>query len=411
MCLLHLLYRLAEKGELTIFAAHLDHGLRAASAGDGRFVSEYCGERGIPLTALAADAARYARENKLGVEEAGRRLRYAFFDETARKYGAGRIATAHTASDNAETVILNLTRGAGTKGLCGIPPVRGNIIRPLLCATREEIVAYLDDNGVPHVEDLSNESDEYTRNRVRHHIIPELCAINPRFVETIAAHTELLARDEAFMDRQADIFLSERLRARKIPAAALLAAPRPIVSRALRKISGRSLEDKHIDAVLSLCGGDNPSGSVRLPAGVCRREYGDIIFGDAQPEGQALAPLTLKVGETAEIPELNMAVSCEKAEFVCKVNKSFNTFLFAKDKLCGNIVVRSRISGDRISLKGRGGTKTLKKLFIDEKTPRSRRSLIPVIADDRGPIAVYGLGQETRTLPGSRDECILVSFV
>ena len=179
MCLLHLL---SAREDLTVLAAHYEHGLRGEeSLRDADFVAAWCAQRGIPCTVEHGDAAAYARDHGMGIEEAARELRYAFLERTADALNCDRIATAHNADDNAETLLLNLCRGAGTAGLRGIPPRRGRIVRPLLDCTREEIEATLRDAGVPHVEDGSNRSLDYRRNRLRHQVLPLLRDLNPRF--------------------------------------------------------------------------------------------------------------------------------------------------------------------------------------------------------------------------------------
>jgi tRNA(Ile)-lysidine synthase len=157
MCLLHWL---GNQKDLHLCAAHFEHGLRGEeSRRDAAFVAEYCAAHKIPCAVEHGDVAAFAREKGLGIEEAARELRYAFLERTAADWDCDRIATAHNADDNAETLLLNLVRGAGTAGLSGIPPRRGKIVRPLLGFTRREIEAYLNEHEIPHVEDSSNASD------------------------------------------------------------------------------------------------------------------------------------------------------------------------------------------------------------------------------------------------------------
>jgi tRNA(Ile)-lysidine synthase len=175
MCLLHVLINLSARYDLRIEAAHFNHMLRGdESDRDERFVLGECEKLGVPCHVGRGDVSAYARESGMGTEEAGRKLRYDFFYETAKKIGASRIATAHNGDDNCETVIMNMLRGTGLTGLCGIPPVRGIVIRPLLTVTRSGIEEYLRENNIPHVEDSTNRSDDYTRNRIRHRVIPAL---------------------------------------------------------------------------------------------------------------------------------------------------------------------------------------------------------------------------------------------
>ena len=158
-----------------VCAAHYDHGLRGEeSTRDSRFVADMCRELGVECLTGRGDVRSYARERRLGTEEAARELRYAFLQEAAGKMGAQLIATAHNAGDNAETMLLALARGAGLRGLGGIPPRRGNIVRPMLAVTRAEVEEYLAARGIAHVEDSTNALDDYARNRLRHQLREEV---------------------------------------------------------------------------------------------------------------------------------------------------------------------------------------------------------------------------------------------
>ena len=180
VALLRFLAVLREEYRWELIVCHIHHGLRGAEADrDEQFVRELAGQLGLPYTVRHIDAAALALENHLSVEEAGRNARYAFFAETAGE--GGRIATAHTLDDTIETVLMNLIRGTGLHGLCGIPRTRGNIVRPLLDVTRAEVEEYLALLGQPYCTDSTNLSDDYTRNRVRHDILPRLRELNPNF--------------------------------------------------------------------------------------------------------------------------------------------------------------------------------------------------------------------------------------
>ncbi|MCM1150094.1 MAG: tRNA lysidine(34) synthetase TilS [Butyricicoccus sp.] len=204
VCLLHLL----KSGGADVVCAHFNHRLRGAESDrDERFVRALCEKLGVECLTGAGDVARRAAENSIGTEEAARALRYEFLFESAEKCGADRIATAHNAEDNAETVIMNLARGAGLRGLGGIPPRRGKIIRPLLQTTREEIIAYLAENGLGHVEDSTNAADAFARNRLRHHVLPVLRQQNEAAVLNIARAAELFRADEEYFREAARHFM------------------------------------------------------------------------------------------------------------------------------------------------------------------------------------------------------------
>lgn len=410
MCLLSLLLEAAQERSLSIAAAHFNHCLRGGESDrDERFVREFCEREHVPYTAGSGDVSVYAEKHGLGTEEAARILRYDFLEKTA---GQGSlIATAHNADDNAETVILNLTRGSGLRGLGGIPPVRGRIIRPILCFTRSEIEEYLGKNGIPHVEDSTNAEDIYARNRIRHIVMPVLREINPNVSGTIGRSSKLLRTDEEYFSSQADAFFNSLPDKARIPADKLLQLPASISSRVIRAASGeRNLSACHVQAVLKLCESEDPSASVSLPGITVSREYGSVVFSPQTDGIQGFSPVTLSEGESAEIPELNLRAVCTGGICTSKIHKSFTVFLFKKTGLCGRIIIRPRLEGDSIAVFGRSGTKTLKKLFIEEHIPARKRSAVPVIADEAGVIAVPGIGTDRRVFAQSGDEIIKIEF-
>ena len=171
MYLLENLRKLAPERDFSVACAHFDHCLRGEeSRRDRRFVEDWCRAHNIPCTVGEGDVRAHAAACGRSIEETARELRYEFLDRTADALGADRIATAHTADDNAETLLLNLARGTGLKGLCGIPPVRGRLVRPMLTVTSAEVLRWLEENRIPHVEDSTNETDDCARNVVRHRV-------------------------------------------------------------------------------------------------------------------------------------------------------------------------------------------------------------------------------------------------
>ena len=199
VCLLALLCAWREPRGISIRALHVHHGLRGAEADrDECFVRALAEQLGLPCAVSRIDAAALALRDHISVEEAGRTARYAFFAQTAGE--GGRIATAHTLDDSIETVLMNLVRGTGLRGLCGIPRIRGNIVRPLLDCTRAEVEDYLGALGQPYCTDSTNLTDDYTRNRIRHDILPRLCALNPNFPGAMARMLPRLAAQQALTD-------------------------------------------------------------------------------------------------------------------------------------------------------------------------------------------------------------------
>ncbi len=418
MCLLSMLNEYAQSGAIRISAAHFDHGLRGEESDrDAEFVRLFCADNDIPFFFGAAKVRAYAEANGLSIEMAARELRYEFLRRTAQKIEADRIATAHTADDNAETLIMNLVRGSGLKGLCGIPPVRGNIIRPILFMTRAEVLDYLNSNGIPHIEDSSNDEDIYLRNRLRHKVIPQLKELNPRFVEAASETAELLAEDEAYLSYLANKVLWSTSREAcgiRLPADELKKLPRPVIARVIIGVA-EELKVPHsrpmIDGIAELAFSPSPSAQRSFSGGLSViREYGDMIFTRLPLETKTFLPVRLEPYLTVRIPELGLDISYSPEVSKEKINNSFNTFLFKSDAIYGKITVRPRKTGDRITFSGKKGSKTLKKLFIDEKLPLRLRDSIPVFADEKGVIAVMGYGTDIRCVPSPGDKLSMVSI-
>jgi len=371
MCLLEIMRHISYEYGFDIAVAHYNHELRGEESDrDETFVMERCEEHGIPFYSGRGDVAKFAKKRGLSIEEAARDMRYEFFYDTAGLAGADKIATAHTMDDNAETIILNLARGAGTNGMSGIPPVRGAVIRPLLRITREEVIAFNNEREIPYVEDSTNLLDIYTRNKVRHTIIPMFKELNPRFNEAASTAAELFRADEEFIADIADLFIQDCCAGLTTEAADLAVLPFSVSSRVIRKLYGGSLSYKHVKDVLALSAGDNPSASLSLPGMIVYREYNRIIFNPAQNENEEeFAPIYPTIGNSFIILKLGLKITCKSVIYddnMCKseINKTFTTFLFKNIDICGKMSVRSRCVGDRIKLKGQNCTKTLKKLFI-----------------------------------------------
>ncbi|MGH8058279.1 MAG: tRNA lysidine(34) synthetase TilS, partial [Candidatus Entotheonellia bacterium] len=198
MALLHALYRLRDSFPVQLIVAHLNHRMRTEAATDAQFVAARAQEFGLPYVSAAIDVPAYRQRHKLSPEDAARRVRYAFLQATAAEHQAQRIALGHTANDQAETVLLRMLRGTGPRGLAGIPPVRGSIIRPLIRVHRHEVLTFLRAHGVPFREDPTNQQREYRRNQVRLDLLPLLQQrYNPRIVEALCSLADLLAADEA----------------------------------------------------------------------------------------------------------------------------------------------------------------------------------------------------------------------
>ena len=409
MCLLSLLRSILPPLEIRLAAAHFNHNLRGnESLRDEIFVRSFCAANSIELFTGGGDIAALASANGLGIEEAAREARYAFLSDTAKKNGFDYIATAHNADDNLETIIFNLARGTGLRGLSGIPPVRDNIVRPLLSVSRDDIEAYVLENEIAYVTDSSNLSDEYSRNRIRHTVIPLLKEINHAAVDNAFRASRLLRGDDDFIQSLAADFIASHGSGGRLPAAALAALPRPVAARVIRSMTGRNLSEAHVSAVLDLCTDGSPSASRNLPGVRALREYEYIVFGDKMPG--IIPPGVISPGDNFSLYPGGPRITCKIVRVPPDIHSSLNIFYFKPDSICGRIFVRSRQSGDSIKLQGRGLTKALHKLFIEAKIPREKRELVPVFCDGRGLLAVggFGISEHAAAMPG--ENAILIEI-
>ena len=370
MALLWAMYLLKEKLGITLEAAHFNHGLRGAESDrDARFVQDFCAGYGITLH-LEAGAVH---PGKKGLEAAAREARYTFLESLP-----GKIATAHTADDNAETLLMHLVRGTGLKGLGGITPVRGRIIRPMLTVNRTEVLAFLEEYSIPYVSDSSNDTDDFLRNRLRHRVMPLLREENPRFAENLTQMALQLRQDEAVLESLDTQELPAVSQLRTMPAARRSRA----LAAFLKRCGVKEPEREHIALAESLVFSQKPSARASFPGGitVCR-DYDRLRLQDLADTWQ---PVRLPVFGQVQIGSYR--ITCRPATEFCRTPSRFTVLPQ------GEIRVRPRQAGDSIHLTG--GNRSLKKLFIDRKIPADRRDQIPVLCDAGGILAVCGIGAD-----------------
>ena len=403
MCLLHLL---TSQG-LDVTAAHFEHGIRGEeSLRDAAFVETWCKARGIPFVLGHGDAPGYARAHGMGLEEAARELRYRFLREAMEETRAELILTAHNRDDNAETVLLNLIRGSGTAGLCGVPPMRGAILRPLLTVSREEIEAYLTAHSVPHVEDSSNQSDDYTRNLIRRRVMPLLREINPRFSEAAARTARLARRDEDCLSALAAEFLKGELKDESLSLKALCSLHPAIASRVVRQLfPGLSME--RCEAVLAFARG-REYGILELPGRVIRREQGRLYLSAGRTIQLPDRPLI--PGEGLLIPELGLRIETERTVYRGEIHDLFKTSYLKYEIVSTDLLCTGRRPGDSLRPLGRGVRKSLSALFKEAGFTRERRDAALILRDGAGPLLVRGLALDERARPRIGGEALKVSF-
>ena len=408
MCLLHLLKSLEAERGIRVAAAHFEHGLRGEeSLRDMAFVEDWCRSREIPCVTERGDTRALAAAEHLGLEEAARKLRYEFLARTAERLGCARIATAHTADDNAETLLLNLVRGSGTRGLGGIPPRRGKIVRPLLETERTEIEAYLAANGVPHVEDSSNGSLAFSRNRLRREILPLLRELNPALNEALGRTAALLRQDDEFLCGIAEEWLENNFSGESLPLAELRALHPAVAARVVRAVCPQSLSAAQTESVLRFAEGTELA-YLDLPGLRLRREQGRLFLRNAEPP--EITPRRIVPGEATAYPELGLRVRAEKCPAGgTEVNSPFNSFCLGYEKIKGDIVCTGRRPGDRMHPAGRGLGKSLKALFLEAGMTRDERSRALVFRDDLGILAVFPLALDERAAPAPDEELLLLT--
>ena len=397
VALTHLLCALAEELRITVRVCHFNHRLRgSASDADEAFCRDFAARLGVPVEVGSADVAAWAKEHGQSVEEAARICRYAFFETLE-----GKVATAHTADDQLETVLLNLLRGTGLKGLGGIPERREKYIRPLLDVTRAETEAYLKEHGLAHREDATNENDDCVRNRLRHHVTPLLRAENPNWQENVSRMTALLREDEALLQKLADGLLI-RTEDGGVELPPLREAEKPLRTRALRTLLRNcaipKLTAAHILSVEALLNGTEGTASVDLPGEwVAKRRY-DRLYFEMETPG-SFAPVSFSVPGEAFLPELGLTVRVGEDEDGIPVGVS---------QLTGEVCVRPPKSGDKLRLPG--GTKELRRILTDKKIPADRRGLVPVVACGEAVLAVRGIGGNRDCLPHESETTYFITF-
>lgn len=404
---MYLLCRLLEgagPGNYTVRCAHYNHRLRDSAARDEQFVQRWCQSLGIPLAVGAGDVAGQAARSGRGLEETARDMRYAFLRDAAARTGCALIATGHHSGDNAETVLMNLIRGCGLAGLSGIPERRGALIRPMLTVTRAEIGAYLTAHSIPHVEDESNGDQSYTRNKIRHQLLPLLEELNPAASAHIAAAARIAAEDDAELTRQAQQLLAlceETAAGLSIPASALSGAPRPLAIRALRRLAPGA-RAVHLEGLLALCSDSRPSGRLDLPCGAAQRVYDRLVlsYADGPPPP---GPAVLSPGVTSWGA---WRIACTPALCPAKAYLSPEEFYLRP----GGYLIRPRQEGDKIRL-GHRPQKTIKALMIERRVPRCERAFIPVLAAADGAMAaVGGFGPHWDALAQPGDPCLHITI-
>lgn len=396
-----LIHFLKTQLKLRVYACHINHMLRGEESDrDKAFVLKFCSEQGIELYSEDVDVTEYASRNGVSIEEAGREIRYTVFEKARVHFGADKIATAHSLSDNAETLLLNLSRGCGLNGLCSIPAVRGVIIRPLLYLSRQEIEQYCLDHSLCYVIDSTNLESVYTRNKIRLEVIPKLTAVNPQFVHSVSKTISTLTCENEYMSEVTERAYEDALRSDgSLSIDKLCEQHIAIRHRMLYKFLDQNNIPRSSDLITRLnhiveC--DKGKISVKSNIFVEVKKHTLQISDNTNILDYFEYPLELGefVDDVGECYTIKLCDS-EETQTLKKIYRKLLYICCDYDKIIGKIFIRQRKSGDKITFLGRG-TKSIKKLFIDDKLTAAAKSQTLVFADDEGAFALMGYGEDVR---------------
>ena len=402
--LLDMVVRYAEKNQAKVYAAHVNHGIRGKEADrDEEFCRKAAKKYGIEIFILRADVPEIARQTGKSIETAARDVRYEYFSKLMTEKNIPILCVAHNADDNFETILFNISRGSGLSGVCGIPRTRdfegGIIIRPLLEMSKEDINKYCSDNNIDYVIDSTNTDTEYTRNRIRSCVIPELKSICPGAERAAARLSATLREDSLCLESMATWFLDEARDGFFIETEKLCGSPYSIASRALMSLyteisNGGSLEYTHIKSLFELAERSVPHSSLDLPGNikaVIENSRLGFVITDSAKKDLSYDPFYLELKEGCNhISEINTDIALEYTENNINIYKKSMNLLIDSAKIVGVLYARDRRTGEKIRINSMG--KSIKKLLCDNKVPLELRNRLPVICDDTGIIGMPFIG-------------------
>jgi tRNA(Ile)-lysidine synthase len=398
--LFHLLRLLRDELGYNLYCAHVNHLYRGEDAySDEKFAMDLCDKYGIKCFILRKHASEYAKELNMTEEEAGRKMRYDFFNGILEDMGGGYISTAHNYNDQVETLLQRIIRGTGIDGLVGMEFKVRNIIRPILDVKRCELEKHLHDNGYEYCIDKTNLEAIYGRNRIRLDFIPFVEEnYNPRFQDSIFRLSQTVKNDREIIEESVrkaykDVLVSEkgniRLDLEKFNGLVKGLKTR-ILRHSIEKLKGNlvNVEFSHLEQVLSICERKNTGKTVTLTENISIGiEYGEIVV-KAKEEIKDYV-YNISIGDSIIIGEAEVELKTYMIDYE-KYDKSFNRILVDCDKIKGGLIVRNRRPGDRFVPLGMKGQKKLKNFFIDERIPRDKRNKVPVLADEENIIWIAG---------------------
>lgn len=387
MALLYLLKSLQTEYAFELEAAHVNHCLRGdESDRDEKFVRDTCRMLEVPLHVLKVDVAKEAANSGEGIEECGRRIRYSFFDSLKK----GEIATAHHLNDQAETVLLHLTRGSGLRGLCGIAPVHDGIIRPLISCSRSSIESFCSENNIPYITDSTNASDDYARNRVRHHVVHKLTDLNPAFLQSVDRCVDTLREDNSFLEACAeDLLLSAKCKF-GFQVDAFRKAHPSIRRRAIeillraKMMQSPTYDHIHLCEAMLLDG-----GAVQTEQDVKLCAYGGILYFEKPLRDAWKSDIS---DGKANLPFGSAKIDILYNENIQNVHKPDLAKYICCDTITSDVYFRSRKPGDSMRRVNSECTKTIKKLMEENGIPDCYRNDIPILTDGERVLWIEGIG-------------------
>ncbi|MBM4765297.1 tRNA lysidine(34) synthetase TilS [Bacillus sp. B15-48] len=414
LALLHYLWRMKEKFDLNLLALHVDHMFRGAeSYQDALFVRDFCEERKIPFEMIQVNVPEYMKSSGKSSQTAAREQRYQFFEKAMKKHRMELLALAHHGDDQIETILMRLTRGSSGKARAGMPFSRpiadGQIIRPFLCLTKAELESYCEDHQLKPRLDPSNEKDFYIRNRFRRHVLPFLKKENPHVHVHFQRFSEELEKDDEYLIELTNTEMNKVMRktegAVTLRIDDFLAMPIPLQRRGIKLILDylykelpTSLSAIHIDSIYSMIQNPHPSGSLDFPNGLkITRSYGDLYF-EANPVDYEPFSIEINGPGLVKLPDGGMLEAKYWTNQLGEMQKDWSFYVNMSDTNFP-LIIRTRRTGDRMSVKGMTGTKKLKDIFIEKKIPLFARDQWPVITDSNDKILwVPGLKKSSDTV-------------
>ena len=417
--LIYILNSLKKKLKIKLFAAHLDHKIRTKdSALDAAFARKTSKKLGIPFIVEEFDVPSFAKQNKLNLEDAARRARYEFLERAAAKFGADRIALAHTADDNIETFLMRLIRGTGMKGLMGIPPVRERIVRPLIRIFRDEIEVYLRSKNITPRIDKTNYETKYLRNRIRRNLLPALKSYNPHIKASLVRAIDAANVIQNFIELKAKEALKETISLKtageiRLDAGKFSSLDPSLKGEVLRLAIGSVKKDLmdisfvHIDDIIKQTG--KKRAELDLPGIYILINKGFISISRSKPQKSKpgyFSHLLEVPGEMKDegkkfMIEADVMVSVPTSELHKK--DPYQAYL-DYDKIAKPLIVRNRMPGDVFSPLGLKGSKKLQDIFVDEKIDVDERDSVPVIEDGNRIVWVVGyrMSEDAKVTPDTK---------